>query len=138
MATIETPCRVAIYVKVTDIEGNPLSRHITLGQAFCSNVLQRELQSQIRPEGYDNCHIPAGFDSENGICVYFLFDLGVTGPLPGGDASKIPHFVYLASRAQGDWKFIPRPRAIEKAKHRTRTYPWGGRVELEMFAALSS
>ncbi|KAF2439920.1 hypothetical protein P171DRAFT_369126 [Karstenula rhodostoma CBS 690.94] len=138
MATGETPCRVAIYVKVTDIEGDPLCRHITLGQAFCSRMLLRDFRYQIQPDGYDACHIPPNFDSDRDISVYFLFDLGVKGPLPGGNQSLIQHFVYLASRTQGNWTFIPRPRAIEKAKQRAKNYPWGGRVEQEMFAEQSS
>ncbi|KAF2185436.1 hypothetical protein K469DRAFT_707684 [Zopfia rhizophila CBS 207.26] len=134
MAISDTSCRVAIYVKVTDIEGNPLSRHITLGQAFCSSMLSRDFRNQIHPDGYDACHIPPNFDSDKGVSVYFLFDIGVKGPLPEGDLSLIPHFVYLASRAQGNWNFIPRPRATEKVKQRAQKYPWGGTVEQEMFA----
>jgi hypothetical protein len=103
MATADTACRVAIYVKVTDIEGNPLRRHITLGQAFCSSVLSRDFRNKIRPDGYDACHIPSKFDSNQGVSVYFLFDMGVKGPLPEGGLSLIPHFVYLASRPQGNW-----------------------------------
>jgi hypothetical protein len=101
MAIRDTSCRVAIYVKVTDIEGDPLSRQITLGQAFCSSVLSRDFCNQIHPDGYDACHIPSKFDSDKGVSVYFLFDMGVKGPLPKGDLSLIPHFIYLASRAQG-------------------------------------
>jgi hypothetical protein len=103
MAAGCTSCRVAIYVKVTDIEGDPLSRHIALGQAFCSSVLSRDFRYQIQADGYDACHIPPKFDSDQSVSVYFLFDIGVKGPLPEGDLSLIAHFVYLASRAQGNW-----------------------------------
>ncbi|KAF2001191.1 hypothetical protein P154DRAFT_521907 [Amniculicola lignicola CBS 123094] len=109
MAISDSSFRVAIYVKVTDIEGNPLSRHVTLGQAFCSSVLLRDFRSQIHPHGYDACHIPANFDSDKDTSVYFLFDIGITGPLAEDDLLLIPHFVYLASWAQGKWNFIPRP-----------------------------
>ncbi|KAF2273439.1 uncharacterized protein EI97DRAFT_461099 [Westerdykella ornata] len=132
----DTSCRVAVYVKVTDIEGDLLRRHVTLGQAFCSSVLSRDFRNQIQPDGYDACHIPPNFDSDKDVYVYFLFDIGVKGRLPEEDLSQIPHFVYLASRAQGNWNFIPRPKAIEKAKQRARKYPWGGIVEQEMFAEL--
>ncbi|KAH8692529.1 hypothetical protein GQ44DRAFT_635614 [Phaeosphaeriaceae sp. PMI808] len=133
MASSDTPCRVAIYAKVTDIEGNPLSRHVTLGQAFCSSVLLRDLRNKIRTNGYDACHIPAKFDSNQGVFVYFLFEIGVKGP---ADLSSIPHFLYYASRAQGNWKFILRP-ASEKVKQRSQSYPWGGMIEQEMFAELN-
>jgi hypothetical protein len=104
MTLSDTSCRVAIYVKVLDIEGDPLSRHITLGQAFCSSVLSRDLHHQIHPNGYDACHIPPKFDSDQDVSVYFLFDIGVKGPLLGDDdRSRIPHFVYLASRELGNW-----------------------------------
>jgi hypothetical protein len=103
MAISDTSCRVAIYAKVTDIEGDPLRRHVTLGQAFCSSVLSRDLRNQIQPDGYDACHIPPNFDSDKDVSVYFLFDIGVKGRLSEDDLSLIPHFVYLASRAQGIW-----------------------------------
>ncbi|KAF2867045.1 hypothetical protein BDV95DRAFT_583451 [Massariosphaeria phaeospora] len=136
MAADHASCRVAIYVKVTDIDGEALCRHITLGRAFCSSVLSRDFRSKIHSDGYDACHIPANFDSRQALSVYFLFDLGVKGPLPAGDALQIPRFVYLASRAQGTWNFIPRPRAIEKVKERMQNYPWGGSIEQEIFAEL--
>ncbi|PVH92395.1 hypothetical protein DM02DRAFT_619972 [Periconia macrospinosa] len=133
MATDGSPCRVAIYVKVTDIEGDPLWRHIALGQAFCSNVLQRDFRYQIQSDGYDTCHLPPNFDSTHDVYAYFLFDIGVTGRLP---RENLSHFVYFASRVEGKWSFIPRPTAIDKAKQRAQKYPWGGTVEQEMFAEL--
>jgi hypothetical protein len=101
MAVIDVLCRVAIYVNVVHIEGNPLRRHITLGRAFCSSVLSRDFRNEIHIDGYDACHIPGNFDSEKDFFVYFLFDLGVKGQ---ADLSSIPHFVYFASRAQGEWQ----------------------------------
>ncbi|CAI6337798.1 unnamed protein product [Periconia digitata] len=135
MATDKSPSRVAIYVKVTDIEGDSLWRHITLGQAFCSNVLLRDFRYQIQPDGYDTCHLPPNFDSSHDVHAYFLFDLGVTGRLSW---ENISHSVYLASRAQGKWDFIARPSVIDKAKQRAQKYPWGGALELEVFAELKA
>lgn len=66
-------------------------------------MLSRDLRSQIQPDGYDACHIPAHFDSDRGVSVYFLFDIGVKGPLSEEDLLLVPHYVYLASRARGDW-----------------------------------
>ncbi len=80
MTNGDTPCRVAIFAKVTDIEGDPLSRHVTLRQAFCSTVLLRGLRNKIYTDGYDACHIPANFDFNQGVFVSFLFDIGVKGP----------------------------------------------------------
>jgi hypothetical protein len=79
MATTDAPCRVAIRVNVTDIEGNALSRHVTLGQAFSSSVLSRDFRNKIHTDGYDACHIPPNFDSPKGVYVFFLFDMGVKG-----------------------------------------------------------
>jgi hypothetical protein len=79
MANIGTPCRVAIRVKVTDIEGKPLSRYVTLGQAFCSSVLSQDFRNKIRPDGYNACHVPSNSDSTKDVYVYFLFDIGVKG-----------------------------------------------------------
>lgn len=36
IAISDMSCRVAMYVKIAGIEGNTLSRHITLGQGFRS------------------------------------------------------------------------------------------------------
>jgi hypothetical protein len=102
MATIDTPCRVVIRVKVTDIKGDPLRRHVTLEQALCFSVLSRNFHNQIQPDGYDACcHVPPNFDSARGVCVYFVFDICVKGQ---AGLLSIPHFFYLASRARGNWK----------------------------------
>jgi hypothetical protein len=36
MAINDMSCRVAMYVKIADIEGNTFSRHVTLGEGFRS------------------------------------------------------------------------------------------------------
>ncbi|KAF2021973.1 hypothetical protein BU24DRAFT_417617 [Aaosphaeria arxii CBS 175.79] len=138
MATSDSPCRVAIHVKVTDIEGDPLARHLTLGQAFCTSVLSRDFHNQIQPDGYDAVHKPARFDSDEDISLNFLYDLGVKGRLSQDEVLKIPHSVYLASREQGNWNFIPKPRPIGQVKLRARKYPWGGRLEQDMLEELQS
>ena len=102
MAAGHESCRVAIYAKVTDIEGDPQSRYITLGQAFCSIMLLRDLRSKVQPDGYNACHVPAYFNSDNEISIYFLFNIGVKGPLSKYKLLQTPHFVYFASRARGD------------------------------------
>ncbi|KAI8932499.1 hypothetical protein NX059_010681 [Plenodomus lindquistii] len=97
MAPIDTQCRVAIRVKVTDIGGSPLSRHVTLGQAFCSSVLSRDFRNRIDTNGYDACHVPSNFDSTKGVYAIFLFDIGVKGQ---ADLSLIPHFFYFNYHAE--------------------------------------
>lgn len=91
------PARVCIYVKVTDIPGNPLRRTTTVGEEFCNQILGRPFQNQLSLLGYDQDHIPANFDSPNPVSVWFVYDLNVTGELSKEQMDDIPHYVYLAS-----------------------------------------
>lgn len=101
---LDEPCRVAVYARVTDIDGDPLERPITLGRDVCARFLMRDLQDTIvASRGYDAVHYPPNFDSEKDIRRYFLFDLGVTGRLSLEELAKLPHYVFLATKQAGVW-----------------------------------
>lgn len=68
------PTRILLYVCVTDIAGCPQRRYVTLAEAFCANVLEREYHYDLDPAGYDHAHIPAGFDSLKPLKRWFILD----------------------------------------------------------------
>ena len=100
------PCRVVIYARPSDIEGDPLGRPVTLGQDFCVQVAKRDLHDlrhEINSNNYDAAFFPPGFDSDTPRGIYFLFDLGVTGPLGQDELATIPHLSFYATRHNGVW-----------------------------------
>jgi len=90
--------RVIICVYVTDIPGEPLRRHTTLGELFCDQVLHRQLNSQLNPSCYDGMHIPEGIDSDNRVKRWLIYDINVQGPLNQEELLNIPHKVFLACK----------------------------------------
>jgi len=132
-----TQMRAIIFVCVTDLPGEPLRRHTTLGEIFCSEVLHRPLNTQLHPSGYDGMIILEGFDSDKPVRRWFIYDLNVKGPLSQEElVAMIPHKVFLASRECGKWTFISRDMWNESAKSRCKGYVWGGRREQEVVAAM--
>jgi hypothetical protein len=96
--------RVIIYACVTDVPGNPQARHHTLRDLFCNQVLKRPLSATLQVSGYDNIYIPPGFDSDQPVKRWFIYDLNVTGTLEDDELLAIPHMVFLASRQDSAWK----------------------------------
>ena len=96
-----SPARITIYARVTDIDGCPQRRHVTIGEDFCENILNRAFRPQLHPAGYDHVHIPADFDSQKPIRRWFILDLNVVEPLYKDAVLQLPHQVYLASRQSG-------------------------------------
>ena len=95
--------RVIIYACVTDLPGNPQARHYTLGDLFCKQVLKRHLNAKLQVSGYDHMYIPPGFDSDQPVKRWFIYDLNVTGRLKEEELLAIPHMVFLASRQNDKW-----------------------------------
>ncbi|RMZ67686.1 hypothetical protein GMOD_00001646 [Pyrenophora seminiperda CCB06] len=124
--------RVIIRVRVTDIPGEPLRRHTTLGEMFCDKILHRPLIAQPNPTCYDGMHIPDEFYSELPVKRWFIYDINVQGHLDREQLLDIPHKVFLASKGGGEeLTFIPRDIWIEKAKSYCKSWFWGGRQEQE-------
>lgn len=96
------PTRIVIYARVTDITGCPRRRYLTLGEAFCANVLGHEYHYDLDPAGYDHVHIPADFCSSEPLKRWFILDLDVMQPLTKEEVSQLPHEVYLASLQDGE------------------------------------
>lgn len=92
--------RVIVFARVTDIPGDALARPCTLGNFLCNHELGRDLDLNGADQ-FDYVHIPPGFDSENPVNRWFVYDLGVTGPLNETEVSQNLHCVYLCS-FQGD------------------------------------
>ncbi|WEW61600.1 hypothetical protein PRK78_007091 [Emydomyces testavorans] len=122
----DSPMRVIICVCITDIPGNPQRRHNTLGDAFCNEILHRDLDKNFDPFGYDYVHIPCDFDSDVPLKRWFIFDLNVKEEFTTEQLLRVRHRVYLASRYDGSW--------YEGAKRRASSYTWGGRSRQERAA----
>jgi hypothetical protein len=56
--------RIIIRACVEDIPDDVLRRPITLGELLCTKVYNRKLSTSIQSSGFDDVHIPRGFDSE--------------------------------------------------------------------------
>src|SRR5213078_1778098 len=99
-----TQMRVAIRVRVTDLPGEPLGRHSTLGDIFCNQFLHIPLNLRPHPSGYDGVVILEGFDSDKPVQRWFIYDLNVKCALSREELlATIPHKVFLASRESGTW-----------------------------------
>lgn len=104
METIDSaPTRIIIRACVTDIPGELGRRPNTLGEIFCSNVLHRDFNGDIKPSGFDSVHIPPGFESLQPIKRWFVCDLNVVSELGKEELLAIPHLVYHASLIDGKW-----------------------------------
>ncbi|KAI9759977.1 MAG: hypothetical protein M1840_002754 [Geoglossum simile] len=146
--------RVIIRVCVSDIPGDPLARHQTLGDQFCQQTLLRPFSTKLQASGYDHVHIPGGFDLDKRVNRWFIYDLNVTTELEKEGLDTIPHMVFCASRQNDHWwdaetlyfkptdysfrNFIDRKNWIEEAKRYCRTFVWGGRTEQELVAEMRS
>ncbi len=95
--------RVFIRACVTDIPGEMSRRPNTLGQIFCSEVLHRDFNKDIKLSGFDSVHIPPGFESLQPIKRWFVCDLNVVSELGKEELLAIPHLVYHASLINGRW-----------------------------------
>ncbi|GAT19423.1 similar to An18g02620 [Aspergillus luchuensis] len=91
----DIPRRVIMWVRVTDISGDPQRRHISLGEAFCKQILKRDFHAELHPSCYDHVHIPPDFDSDCPL-------KSVKQQLTAEDVAQIPHSVYLASCQNGE------------------------------------
>jgi hypothetical protein len=100
---IRSQTRIIIKACVTDIPGDVGERPIALGNLFCTNVLQRKLNTAIQKSGFDAVHIPGGFDSEKPLKRFFIYDLNVVEELDKGQLLTIPHFVYQAHLVDDKW-----------------------------------
>ncbi|KAF2454522.1 hypothetical protein BDY21DRAFT_291128 [Lineolata rhizophorae] len=132
---LEKLCRVVVYARVTDIEGDSLTRPVTLGYDVCAQLHLRDLHNQITFEGYDAVHCLPHFDSPKYIKIYILFDFGVTGSLSKDELAQLPHYVFLATRHNGAWsvnKFIHEHELTSPIHQRTQDYTWGGKVEQDI------
>ena len=95
------PKRICIYVCVTDIDGCPQRRHLTVGDQFCQEILGSHFNSALHPASYDHVHIPGEFDSLQPLKRWFILDLAVRKRLGDNEVSNLPHEVYLASKQDG-------------------------------------
>jgi len=95
--------RVIIHACVADIPGDINRRPNTLGQIFCSEVLHRDFNKDIKLSGFDSVHIPPDFESVQPIKGWFVCDLNVVSELEKEELPAIPHLVYHASLINGRW-----------------------------------
>lgn len=95
--------RVIIKVCVTDIPGKPLRRHTTLGEIFCREMLDRDFNPQPNQSGYDGVTIPNGFDSDQPVKRWFIYDFNVQTTLNREEVIKLPHRVFFAERRDTKW-----------------------------------
>ncbi|KAK4910571.1 hypothetical protein LTR49_020775 [Elasticomyces elasticus] len=95
MQRLEGAQRVIVRAYVQDIPGDLQARPFTLGELFCQSELKRSLREH-NDNGFDAVHIPPSFDSENNVKVWFMFDLGVKGPITRGELLQIPLNAFVA------------------------------------------
>jgi hypothetical protein len=94
--------RVVIWVVVTDIPGEPLRRHTTLGEDFCQQTLHRQFRAQPG-DVHDGVSVPDGFEKGEAVKRWFVYDLDVTKSLDQSQLMEILHQVYIASRKDNEW-----------------------------------
>jgi len=102
-AAVGSQTRVIIRACVKDIPGDVLRRPITLGELFCTKIFNRKLNTRIQSSGFDAVHIPQGFDSEEPVRRWFIYDLNVVTELGEEELLGIPHFVYQAHLVNDEW-----------------------------------
>jgi len=95
--------RIIIRARVTEIPGDAHRRDISLGKLFSEKVLGRPFRREITLQGYDHAIIPPGFDSENPISIWFVYDINVSGKKTKEELLRTPHKVYLACKRKDDW-----------------------------------
>jgi hypothetical protein len=95
--------RIVIKACVTDIPGDVRRRPITLGELFCTKILNRKLDTRIQRTGFDAVHIPGGFDSEKPLRRWFIYDLNVVEELGKDQLLTIPLSVYQAHLVNNEW-----------------------------------
>ena len=96
--------RIIIRARVTDIPGDPYRRPITLGDLFCTQVLRRSFNTTITASSFDFVNIPQGFDSDDPVKRWFIYDLNVAcRPEPQDLLERVPHQVYQASFIDDKW-----------------------------------
>ena len=102
-ASVYPQTRIIIKACVTDIPGDVLSRPITLGELFCTKILNRKLDTCIHVSGFDAVHIPGGFDSETPLKRWFIYDLNVVEELGKDELLTITHSIYQAHLVNNEW-----------------------------------
>jgi len=129
--------RVIISVTVTDLPGDPLRRHTTLGELFSNHCLEaRPLSQVVSTSGYDSITVSDGFDSDKPINRWFIYDFNVKDAKSQDELLRVPHQVYRARKYDNKWKFELQEKWIEAAKTRCKGYVWGGRNEQARLRAL--
>ena len=92
--------RACIRLRVKNIPGEILKRPWTLGQIFCQFRLQRDLDPLGDSHSFDDFRIPGGFDSEEDVKRWFVYDLGVEGQVARTEHHRITHEVYRGCRME--------------------------------------
>ncbi|KAF1821981.1 uncharacterized protein K489DRAFT_380725 [Dissoconium aciculare CBS 342.82] len=90
--------RVCIRIPLKYIPGAILRRPVTLGEMFCETHLNRNFEAA---SGRDHVTIPPGFDSENDVKRWFIFDFNVKGLVRRSDLRQIRHECYLGCQKDG-------------------------------------
>ncbi|WPG98149.1 Hypothetical protein R9X50_00093500 [Acrodontium crateriforme] len=117
--------RVCIYISVQSIPGSPSARPFTLGEIFCQIQFGRELNLYEDSHSIDDLHIPGGFDSENDVKRWFVYDLGVRQTLDSSEHHRILHEPYRGCRLDdGTLKFVPCPQSRETLTRYLKSYRW--------------
>ena len=103
METIKSsPIRIVIRARVTDIPGKPLDRFYTLGQLFCKQTPKGSFDEDPEHSPHDHAHVPGGFDSDEPLKRYFIYDLNIDQFL---DTKDVPYQVFLACKNDDKWYY---------------------------------
>jgi hypothetical protein len=96
--------RIIIRVRVTDIPGDLCRRPFTLGEILCTEILGRSFNTKPSASKFDSVHIPPGFDSDQPVKRWFIYDLNIACRLEEKELlARIPHYVYQASLVDNKW-----------------------------------
>jgi hypothetical protein len=132
--------RVVIRIALKSIPGDVLARPFTLGRIYCENELNRPFDAVGDSHQFDDLHIPPGFDSEEDVKRWFIYDFGVEGRVDPSEYTRIPHECYrgcqledgslcVAHKAEAiatdeSRKFVPYPHTQEALIKQTKSYRW--------------
>ncbi|QDS68495.1 hypothetical protein FKW77_010862 [Venturia effusa] len=129
-ATASHQTRTIIKACVTDIPGDVLKRPFTLGELFCSKILNRQLNTRIPKADFDAVHIPGGYDSPDPLRRWFIYDLNVVEEM-GKDKTWNDTAFRLPSPCRPG-VFNEREIWADAARNYCAMFTWGGRTEQEM------
>jgi hypothetical protein len=99
----DTPIRIVVAVRATDLPGEPGKRHNTLAELISANILKRPFRPWPQVKSFDYSHTVPDLDTNQPKRKWFICDFNVKNELSRTEVRLLPHKVYSMSLQDNEW-----------------------------------